>query len=140
MRLMSGHSPELQVMDSAGTWMVDPRAVTKAGIHLGLRLPVKVRLEGGWYGQYQKIQNGVHIIKVIDWLKPSSANEQIWHEMIHAKQAEGGMEFPDRPEAYDAYRAQPHEQEAHDYEPPFSVVIPTGAGNVNNRDRMAVPT
>jgi hypothetical protein len=120
-------------------FFVDQRAVDKAAIHLGLSYPVKVRVEGGTYGQYQGLQSGTHIIKAVSWLKPSSANEQIWHELVHAKQAEDGITFHDRPESYVEYRAQPYEREAYDFIPPFPVILPRGENDASD-NRMAVPS
>jgi hypothetical protein len=108
-------------------WRLDPIAVDKAAAHLGIQRPVNVTVVGGTHGQYRGVINGKHQIDTVWWLRPERANEQIWHELQHALQAENGMTFTERPEGYDEYAAQDHEVEARGVgqSAPFSVVLPT---------------
>lgn len=107
-------------------YQLNSQAVDKAATHLGLRYPVNVTLVGGAHGRYRGLVNGKHQIDAVWWLNPERANFQIWHELAHAVQAENGMEFKPRPEAYDEYRSEPHEVEADQIatSAPFSVVTP----------------
>lgn len=125
---------------------MDPRAVDKAGIHLGLRNPVTIRSVSGAALRYRSdlYDGSTHIVDVPFWIQPESANQKIWHELVHASQQEAGMEFHPAPESLprEEYLALPEEVDARKRTPtppPFSVVLPRGDSNDSDTNRT-VPT
>ena len=86
-------------------WRLDEAALTHAQSLLGLRWPVSVvtnAREGGTAGNY-RITRGTeaparlshlwavplyHRVMLKSYLTPEEANESLWHELIHACQAE----------------------------------------------------
>lgn len=116
-------------------FFVDERAVEKARQHLNLQNPVNVSTVNGTSGGYRGIQNGVHQVNVVNWLRPESASKQIWHELAHARQYEQDPEGWDleqptydaaRAESHEAYRSHPWELDAHELADshPFPLALP----------------
>lgn len=86
-------------------WTLDEAALRRAQSLLGLRWPVIVATnsrEGSTLGNYHLrcgtsapkrlswlwIESYYHRIMLKSYLTPQDANESLWHELIHAKQAE----------------------------------------------------
>lgn len=109
---------------------IDNIALEKARAFLGIQKPVKVEIVNGVRGAYVDMKD-YHLLKLVGWLKPESANRQAWEELFHAFQHETKPEiFDDYHETYDqghdAYTAHPAEVEAKTFaaNPPFNIVLP----------------
>lgn len=69
-------------------WSVNHEAIGRARRVLELKRPVEVNLVKGVRGKYHGLMDGKHKIDLVSWLRPDSANKQLWHELAHAKQLE----------------------------------------------------
>lgn len=107
-------------------YTIDNPAVRRAAQELGLKNPVKVEVVGGTHGSHFTLPNGSHLVEIVGWLKPESANKQLWHELKHAAQIEEQGTLPQRPEAFGEYRAMPTEVEAREFaeNAPYPLVHP----------------
>lgn len=74
----------------AASWRLDPEALDRARVRMGLRHPLMVKVTGlrRRAGLYKGIRRGRHQITVSAALCPSEAGRTVWHEIAHAKQRE----------------------------------------------------
>lgn len=69
---------------------VDKQALAEAQRHIGLAIPIVIKLtghQGGRRGAYRAC-DGYHRITLKSWMDYEQASRTLWHELCHAAQAE----------------------------------------------------
>lgn len=118
-RVQSGDY-RMKALPTGGGFRIDQEAVEEARGLLGLKMPVKIRLNGrvGPTNGNYRLRGRQHHIMVKSYLPAEKATEALWHELCHAMQAErsGGtiqawIEYHDTQRGY-SYWDRPMEREA----------------------------